>query len=226
MIFSEGITFRSEELARYMSDCNRYKVMDNDQIVEALANGQTERVINANLKLVISIAKNYQGNGLSLDDLIQEGNIGLIMACSVYDVSRGTQFTTCALQYIVKTITEAITDKGRVVRLPKHVVKNPYFAVSMDASLGSDDEGNNKTLLDTFSADSRTDSFADVEATKTKVRKLLNGLSEREKSIVCSLFGIGCTEQSAYTLAKRFNLTEERIRQIKFEAIDKMASLV
>ena len=92
MIFSEGITLRSEAVAMYMSDCNHYKVMDNDAIVEALANGQSEKVINANLKLVISIAKNYQGNGLSLDDLIQEGNIGLIMACEAYDVSR-----TCGL---------------------------------------------------------------------------------------------------------------------------------
>lgn len=225
VIFSEGTTFRSEELARYMADCNRYKVMTNDQIVAALQNGESERVINSNLKLVISIAKRYQGLGLSLDDLIQEGNIGLCMAVKVYDVSRETKFTTCALQYVVKAITEAITEKGRVVRLPKHALQNAYMAVSMDASLGSDEEGNDKTLLDTFAADSRTDTFADVEATKEKVRKLLNGLSEREKSIVCAIFGIGCTEQSLYTLSKKFNLTEERVRQIKVEAIEKMASL-
>jgi RNA polymerase primary sigma factor len=225
VIFSESKTFRSEVLARYMTECNKFKVMDNDEIIAALANGQSERVINANLKLVISVAKGYQGLGLTLDDLIQEGNIGLCIAAQMYDVSRGTMFTTCALQYIVKYITQAITDKGRVVRLPKHMTDTAYLAVSMDASLGSDEDGNDKCLLDTFASDSRTDKGTDIEAIKHTIKVLMKGLDERERNIICGLFGLGCTEVSAYTLAKRYGLTEERVRQIKVAAIEKMAQL-
>jgi len=225
IIFSETTTFRSEQLATYMRECNRYKVMDNDQVVEELSNGHKEAVINANLKLVISIAKGYQGQGLTLEDLIQEGNIGLCEAVSRYDVTRGTMFTTCALEWIRKAITEALTNKGRVVRMPKHAIGSSYLAVSMDAPIGGDDEGNEKCMLDTFAADNRTDSHTDVEAARHTITTLMNGLTEREQNIICKLFGIGCTEETPYMIAKRYGMTEERIRQIKVTALEKMRQL-
>jgi RNA polymerase primary sigma factor len=225
IIFSETTTFRSEELAAYMRDCNRYKVMDNDQVVAAIANGHKEAVINANLKLVISIAKGYQGQGLTLEDLIQEGNIGLCEAVNRYDASRGTMFTTCALGWIRKAITEALTNKGRVVRMPKHAIGGSYIAVSMDAPIGGDDEGNEKCMLDTFAADSRTDSHTDVEAARHTIAALMNGLDEREKQIICKLFGIGTREHTQYELSLQYHCTEERIRQIKIAALEKMRQL-
>lgn len=226
-IFREQTTFRSEVLATYMSECNRYKVMDNDQIVNALAKGDVESVVNANLKLVISIAKAYQGLGLTLEDLIQEGNIGLLEACSRYDVSRGTLFTTCALEWVRKAITDALTEKGRMVRLPKNLVvaKVITTAVSGDAPIGTDEDGE-KSLFDFISTDSKADSFADVEATKAKVASLLNGLTPREKEIVCKLFGIGCREYTQYEVSVQFNMTEERIRQIKVASLERMAAMM
>ena len=226
-IFREQTTFRSEVLATYMSECNRYKVMDNDQIVNALAKGDVESVVNANLKLVISIAKAYQGMGLTLEDLIQEGNIGLLEACSRYDVSRGTLFTTCALEWVRKAITDALTEKGRMVRLPKNLVvaKVTTTAVSGDAPISSDEDGE-KSLFDFISTDSKADSFADVESTKAKVAALLNGLTPREKEIVCKLFGIGCREYTQYEVSVQFNMTEERIRQIKVASLERMAAMM
>ena len=225
-IFREQTTFRSEVLATYMSECNRYKVMDNDQIVDALAKGDVESVVNSNLKLVISIAKAYQGMGLTLEDLIQEGNIGLLEACGRYDVSRGTLFTTCALEWVRKAITDALTEKGRMVRLPKNLVvaKVTTTAVSGDAPISSDEDGE-KSLFDFFATDSKADSFADMEATKAKVASLLNGLTPREKEIVCKLFGIGCREYTQYEVSVQFNMTEERIRQIKVTALERMAAM-
>ena len=219
-------TFRTETLSLYFAELNKHKTLTNEQVIDALKKGETEKVINANLKLVVSIAKGYQGLGLSLEDLIQEGNIGLCMATQMYDASRGTLFSTCALQWIVKYITIALTDKSRGVRLPKYMVKDAaYLAISFDAPLGHDDDGNEKTLLDTFASDFRTDKFADIDAIKQKINALLKGLDEREREIVCGLFGIGCAEQSSYTLAKRFSITEERVRQIKLSSLQKMANM-
>lgn len=227
VIFSETITSRSESLSLFMKECNRYKVMDNNSIVAALKNGETEKVINANLRLVISIAKLYQNMGLMLDDLIQEGCIGLINACQVYDTTRGTMFTTCALEYIRKYITMALTEKGRMVRLPKHRINElQTLAISVDAPLCNDGEEGSKTMLDTMASNSKTDAFAESEATKAKLNYLLNGLKPKHKQIICLLFGIGCTECTEYMVAKKFNMCEERIRQIKQECIERMKEMV
>jgi DNA-directed RNA polymerase sigma subunit (sigma70/sigma32) len=94
----------------------------------------------------------------------------------------------------------------------------------MDAPLASDEEGE-KTLLDTFASDMRTDNFSETEAMRVKLFALMRGLSDTEKAVVCGIFGFGTEEVSEYTLSKKFNLTEERIRQIKWAAIAKMKEL-
>ena len=228
IIFSETTTFRSEALAAYMRDCNRYKVMDNDQVVAALANGHKEAVINANLKLVISIAKGYQGQGLTLEDLIQEGNLGLCEAVNRYDVSRGTMFTTCALEWIRKYITMALTEKSRMVRLPKHKAKDAVnITLSMDAPLGCSDDEGEKCLIDTFASDACSDNISDVEDAKHKIQVLMEGLSKRDRQMITKMFGIGYPmEFSNYQLSVEYGCTEERIRQLRFEIVSKMQAMV
>ena len=104
--------------------------------------------------------------------------------------------------------------------------KEDYYTASMDAPLGNED-GDEKTLLDTFASASRADNLTDVADMKLKIEYLMRGLDEREKAIVCGLFAIGCAEGewSEGTLAKRFNLTEERVRQIKWETLKKMREM-
>lgn len=226
IVFSEN-KVRSDVMTAYFSDICRYKVMSNEQVINALAEGKKEQVIKANLRLVVSVAKCYQGQGLSIDDLIQEGNIGLCEAVNKYDVSRGTMFSTCALQYIHKYICEAITNTGRAVRIPKYAISaTNSLSISIDAPIGgTDEEGNERTMLDVMPSDSRTDNSTDIDAIKHTIKVLLSGLDEREKGVLCDLFGIGCVEVSAYTLAIRYGITEERVRQIKWGAIEKMKQL-
>lgn len=226
--FSQSTTFRSEQLGRYFSDVNRYKVMSNDDVIKALAEGRTDDVINANLKLVVSIAKGYQNRGLELDDLIQEGNIGLMIAVTKYDHTRETAFTTCALEWIRKYITMALTDKSRMVRLPKHKAKDAVnITLSMDAPLGSDEDGNDKCLLDTFASDACSDNISDAEDAKYKIQVLMEGLNKRDRQMIAKMFGIGYPmEFSNYQLSVEYGCTEERIRQLRFEIISKMQAML
>ena len=97
-----------------------------------------EQLINCNLRLVVSVAKNYKCARLSLADLIQEGNLGLIKAVDKYDETRGYRFSTCAVQWIRSAITKAITDKGKNIRIPAHIYQLMYSARQAEEELGRD----------------------------------------------------------------------------------------
>lgn len=231
--FSESaILVRNENVERYRIEMERYKPLSDVETREliTLAQNGSERalnkVVNANLRIVWSIAKKYVGMGLDFEDVLQEGNIGLMVAVQTFDVSRGTKLSTWILERVREHINIGLTEKSRVVRMHLGQVKakNSYIGVSMDAPLASDEDGE-KTLLDTFASDMRADNLTNIEDTKCKIKFLMSGLSEREKSIVCGLFGIGTAEVSEYTLSKKFNLTEERVRQIKWEALKKMQEM-
>jgi len=231
--FSESaILVRSEMAEMYRKEMSRYKALSDTETRELviLAQNGNERalnkVVNSNLRIVWSIAKKYIGMGLDFEDVLQEGNIGLIAAVRTFDVSRGTQISTWIAERVREHINIGLTEKSRTVRMHLGQIKanKSYVGVSMDAPLASDEDGD-KTLLDTFASDMRADSLTDVEDTKRKVESLLNGLDSREKAIVCGLFGIGTTEISQYTLAQRFGITEERVRQIKWTALEKMKNL-
>ena len=102
--------------------------------------------------------------------------------------------------------------------------KKSYNAASMDAPLASDEDGE-KTLLDTFASDMKCDTFSDKEDMRVKINYLLSGLKDVERAIVCGLFGLTDSIETEYTLSKKFNLTEERVRQIKWEALAKMKEI-
>ena len=224
---------RDKTLDIYMSEMNRHKPIPDTElrglIEEAQHGNQRARtnVINANLRIVWSIAKSYNGMD-NFADILQNGNIGLCVAVDTFDVSRGTMFSTWALEQIRKYIGIGLTDESRTVRQGAHMVKAKaeYHAASMDAPLASDEDGD-KTLLDTFASSSKADSLTDEADMKLKISYLMRGLDEREKAIVCGLFAIGCDEGewTENTLAKRFNLTAERVRQIKWETLKKMKEM-
>lgn len=231
--FNESAVLVRGEMAEiYRKEMGRFKPLKESETREliTLAQNGSERalnkVVNANLRIVWSIAKRYVGMGLDFEDVLQEGNIGLMVAVQTFDVSRGTKLSTWILERVREHINIALTEKSRTVRMHLGQVKakNTYVGVSMDAPLASDEDGD-KTLLDTFASGMRADNLTDIEDTKCKVKFLMSGLSEREKSIVCGLFGIGCNEVSEYTLSKKYNLTEERVRQIKWEALKKMQEM-
>ena len=222
---------RNEVIDAMLSQINRYKPLSDSEVRELITmahNGSEvarNKVINANLRLVWSIAASY-GTMMDFSDMFQNGSIGLCMAVDTFDVSRETMFSTWALEQVRKYINIGLDTQSRTVRMGVHEIraKKTNIAASMDAPLASDEDGE-KTLLDTFASDMKCDNFSEVEDMRVKINYLMNGLKDVEKAVICGLFGFGCEEVSAYTLSKKFDLTEERIRQIKFEALEKMAKL-
>ena len=229
LILSVETTKRSENLDIYMSQANRYKALTDEEMAELslkAINGNkraADKIVRHNLLFVISVAKRYQGMGLSLDDLIQEGNIGLCIAAQKYDARLGNKFSSFAVEFVRKYITAAITEKGRVVRLPHHKRNEVYGAVSFDAPIGSDEDGE-KTLLDTFASSSTADTFSAQADAQKKLDYLLGQLDNKKREIVVKLFGIGCREHTQLELSIVYGVTEERVRQIKLEALERMKS--
>lgn len=240
MTIAPTITRRSDELTAYLNDIARYQPLTADEeieLAEAMRNGDAaakDRFVKANLRFVVSVAKQYQGMGLDLLDLINEGNFGLLNAVEKFDETRGFKFISFAVFEIRAAITAALCDKSRLVRVPaKKVGEVENVSVSMDAPIGGNDD-ENKTCLDTFASDNRTDSGFDLEDAKVILNRLLSKLDDatakgydpKDRKIICAIFGIGCREYSEYEVSLMFNITKERVRQKKFEIIEKLRKYV
>ena len=222
---------RDEYVEMLRVEVNRYKPLKQEEVINLITEAQNgsevarKQVINANLRLVWSIAASY-GTMMEFSDMFQNGTIGLCMAVDTFDVSRGTMFSTWALEQVRKYIGIGLDNDSRVVRMGAHEIraKKNYNAASMDAPLASDEDGE-KTLLDTFASDMRCDNFSEIEAMRVKLNALMKGLKDVEKAVVLGLFGLTDDIETEYTLSKKFDLTEERIRQIKWAALEKMKEL-
>lgn len=221
---------RNENIERYRVDMAKRKPLSFEATKELITLAQKgdirarNKVVEANLCIVWSIAAHFNGMDV-FEDILQNGNIGLCMAVDTFDVSRGTMFSTWALEQIRKYINIGLTDESRLVRQRADLVgKIAYVCASMDAPLASDEDGE-KTLLDTFASDMKTDNFSEVEAQRAKLNYLMRGLKPIEKEVLCGLFGFGCAEETENTLSTKFGLTRERIRQIKWEAIEKIKQI-
>ena len=240
MTIAPTITRRSDELTAYLNDIARYQPLTADEeieLAEAMRNGDAaakDRFVKANLRFVVSVAKQYQGMGLDLLDLINESNFGLLNAVEKFDETRGFKFISFAVFEIRAAITAALCDKSRLVRVPaKKVGEVENVSVSMDAPIGGNDD-ENKTYLDTFASDNRTDSGFDLEDAKVILNRLLSKLDDttakgydpKDRKIICAIFGIGCREYSEYEVSLMFNITKERVRQKKFEIIEKLRKYV
>ena len=222
---------RNEVLDTYMSEINAIKTISDSELrnLITLARNGNERArnkaIEANLRIVWSIAAKYNGMD-NFEDILQNGNIGLCVAVDTFDVSRETSFSTWALEQVRKYINIGLTNESRTIRQGAHQIKakNPYTATSMDAPICNED-GEEKTLLDFMASDTSADNFSKVEDMRVKINYLMNGLNDTEKEVICGLFGFGCREYTQLELSMKFNLTEERIRQIKWTALEKMKNL-
>jgi RNA polymerase primary sigma factor len=232
------------------------KIRDGDE--RALA-----KMVKANLRFVVSVAKQYQNQGLSLPDLINEGNLGLIKAARRFDETRGFKFISYAVWWIRQSILQALAEQSRIVRLPLNQVgslnkinkaysrleqeyeREPTASelsvvlelpedkvadtmrvsgrhVSMDAPLLN---GEDNSLLDVLvNHDSpRADRLLMNESLQKEIERSLATLTERERDVIKLFFGIGC--QHGLTLEEigaKFDLTRERVRQIKEKAIRRL----
>lgn len=221
------------------------------------------RLIKANLRFVVSVSKQYQNQGLSLPDLINEGNLGLIKAAQRFDETRGFKFISYAVWWIRQSILQALAEQARIVRLPlnkigsinkinktlseleqrferepanfeiahalelapddvKDAIKSAGRHVSMDAPLAQGEEGNMYDVLLSKDAPS-PDKELLTDSLRKEIERALNTLTHREANIIRMYFGL--SGKYAYTLeeiGEEFDLTRERVRQIKEKAIKRL----
>ena len=266
---TKSITNReSASLDKYLQEIGKEELISVDEEVELaqrIRKGDQEaleKLTKANLRFVVSVAKQYQNQGLSLPDLINEGNLGLIKAAEKFDETRGFKFISYAVWWIRQSILQALAEQSRIVRLPLNQVGslnkiNKAFArfeqehertpsadglanelelpkekvtdtlrvagrhISVDAPFA---DGEDNSLLDVLvNTDSpNADRGLINESLATEVERALEILTERERDIIRYFFGIGCSEMTLEEIGEKFDLTRERVRQIKEKAIRKL----
>ena len=266
---SKSITNReSASLEKYLQEIGHQDLLTVDEEVELaqqIRKGDRkalERLTKANLRIVVSVAKQYQNKGLSLPDLINEGNLGLIKAAEKFDETRGFKFISYAVWWIRQSILQAIAEQSRIVRLPLNQVgsvnriarelnkfeqenerrpsveemadridlpeekiadamKMNTHHVSMDAPFA---EGEDNSLLDILPNNDSpaTDNELDMESLRAEISRALDILNDREKKVIKAFFGIGTSEMTLEEIGDKYNLTRERVRQIKEKAIRRL----
>ena len=266
---SKSITNReSASLDKYLQEIGREDLISVEEEVELaqrIRNGDQralDKLTRANLRFVVSVAKQYQNQGLSLPDLINEGNLGLIKAAQKFDETRGFKFISYAVWWIRQSILQALAEQSRIVRLPLNQVgslnkiskelskfeqenqRRPSAeelanrldipvekisstisvsgrSISVDAPFA---EGEDNCMLDVLTNDDSpmADSSLNKESLSKEVDRALNQLHDREREILKMFFGIGCQEMTLEEIGDKFDLTRERVRQIKEKAIRKL----
>ncbi|MBC3845154.1 MULTISPECIES: RNA polymerase sigma factor RpoD/SigA [Flavobacteriaceae] len=256
-------------LDKYLQEIGKVDLITADEEVELAqrikAGDQLalEKLTKANLRFVVSVAKQYQNQGLTLPDLINEGNLGLIKAAQRFDETRGFKFISYAVWWIRQSILQALAEQSRIVRLPlnkigsinkinktfafleqsherppsaeeiakeldmtindvKESMKNSGRHVSMDAPLV---EGEDSNLYDVLRSGESPNPDRDLlhESLRTEIERALETLTPREADVIRLYFGLG--NQHPMTLeeiGETFDLTRERVRQIKEKAIRRL----
>ncbi len=266
---TKSITNReSASLDKYLQEIGHEDLLSVDEEVELaqrIRKGDREaleKLTKANLRFVVSVAKQYQNQGLSLPDLINEGNLGLIKAAEKFDETRGFKFISYAVWWIRQSILQAIAEQSRIVRLPLNQVgsvnkinrvlnrfeqeneRRPSIEeiadkvdlpqekiedamkvnnrhVSVDAPFV---DGEDNSLLDIMVNDDApmADRALVMESLREEINRALLTLNERERNIIEAFFGINQPEMTLEEIGEKFNLTRERVRQIKEKAIRRL----
>ncbi|MEY3690081.1 MAG: RNA polymerase sigma factor RpoD/SigA [Ignavibacteria bacterium] len=261
----------SQSLDKYLQEIGRVELLTGDDEIDLAKlikkggfDGELalERLVKANLRFVVSVAKQYQNQGLSLGDLINEGNLGLIKAAKRFDETRGFKFISYAVWWIRQSILQALAEQSRIVRLPLNRVgalnkigkkfseleqafeREPTaaeLAEQLDMSVAEIAEtikisgrhlsvdapfvqGEDNRLLDILPNDLQPppDSELMRESLRVEVQQVLTTLSQREAEVIKLYFGLEGVTLTLEEIGEKFNLTRERVRQIKEKAIRRL----
>ena len=182
-------------------------------------------LVEANLRFVVSIARQYKGKGVDMDDLVSEGNIGLMKAAAKFDATKGVRFVNYAVVYVRQQIEKSLEQSG-LFKVPKDV-RNDIVAhrqshpVSVDAPLGH--RANMSLLSVLVNSDSPlADARVHSEAVEDAVEFALGSLDERERRVVDAFFGISQEHETMAEIAEDMGLKRERVRQIRDKAVRKL----
>jgi len=249
-----GIPINQEEIQHYLKDIRRIKVMTPEREKElaqlmksgTLSDSQRDQVhkelLEGNLRFVITVAKQYQNQGLDFPDLIAEGNFGLMKAIKNFDWNKDLRFISYAVWWVKQSILQSLNDNARTIRLPVNVVQDLHRAKReiesnggtldekfqnlpsmIDLDMNINEEGD--TLFDIIKnedADMPDEVFNSKDLLKTKLMGLLGSLDDREKVIIEDYFGISGSPRTLEDIGGDFSLTKERVRQIKEKALRKL----
>ena len=259
----------NRSLGSYLDEISKYEPLSPEKEVELaqkIRKGDhqaKQKLTEANLRFVVSVAKEYQGNGLPLTDLINEGNLGLIKAAERFDETRGFKFISYAVWWIRQSILQALAEHSRIVRLPlnrvgtiKKITKElETLEMQLERSPSQDElalglkmdtdevansikisrrhhsldkpfkDGEENTLSDILSDESipNPDKQLMLDSLKKDIKRSLNTLKDKERDVLTLYFGIDSEyPKTLNEIGERFNLTRERIRQIKDKAINRL----
>jgi RNA polymerase primary sigma factor len=257
-------------LDMYLQDIGRVELITADEevvLAQKIKNGDQralDKLVKANLRFVVSVSKQYQNQGLSLPDLINEGNMGLIKAAQRFDETRGFKFISYAVWWIRQSILQALAEQSRIVRLPlnkigainkinktfakleqqlerepiaeeiseildimpadiRDIMRNQGRHMSMDAPLGTSEDGGSMYELLENKHEASPDNDLIIESLRSEINRALTALTSREADVVRLYYGLsGGHSHSLEEIGEKFELTRERVRQIKEKAVRRL----
>lgn len=249
-----GMPINQEEITHYLKDIRKIKVMTPDrerQLAERMLSGNVtedevkkihKELLEGNLRFVITVAKQYQNQGLDFPDLIAEGNFGLMKAIENFDWSKKLRFISYAVWWVRQSILQSLNENARTIRLPVNVVQdlqrakkelerggaelsdkfaNLPYTINLDKPLN--EEGD--TLVDILNnpnAELPDAGLSTEDTLKDKLISMLDVLDDREKTIIQDYFGLSGSTRTLEDIGNDFTLTKERVRQIKEKALRKL----
>ena len=243
-----------DEIQMYLKDIRKIKVMTpererelskiicSDDCSEQQKELIHKELLEGNLRFVITVAKQYQNQGLDLGDLIAEGNLGLMKAIKNFDWSKKLRFISYAVWWIKQSILQSLNENSRTIRLPVNVVQDlhkakkeaqktnkvledKYMTLPKTIALDNHINEDGDTLVDMIentNAVQPDESFATDGILKEKLMDIMNSLDDRERAIIEDYYGLTGTPRTLEDIGGDFNLTKERVRQIKEKALRKL----
>ena len=251
---NSGIPINQDEIQVYLKDIRKIKVMTpererelaermkSDTLTKREKDAIHKEILEGNLRFVITVAKQYQNQGLDFPDLIAEGNLGLMKAIQNFDWTKKLRFISYAVWWVKQSILQSLNENARTIRLPVNVVQELHRAkkevdkgiselddrlatlpttINLEQTINEDGD----TLLDMIinqNASMPDEGLNTEEMLKEKLLSILSILDERERIIVEDYFGLTGTPRTLEDIGNDFSLTKERVRQIKQKALRKL----
>lgn len=219
-------------LNKYLDEIGRETLLTTEeerQLSERILKGDQRalnRLVEANLRFVVSVARQYKGQGVAMEDLVSEGNMGLMKAASKFDASKGVRFVNYAVVHIRQQIEKAIEQQAGLYKVPKDVkdemtARQQSQPLSVDAPLGHRANMNLLSVLVNSNAP-MADERIYSEAIEEAIEFALGSLDKRESRVVNAFFGISQEHETMAEIAEDMNLKRERVRQIRDKAVRKL----